>query len=194
MQKRGGVVTKEEVNTSFSFNTLINALPDKELSPSLPVSRFRNLISFILQQSLPSSPSLSPQPHKYGLLGRTQSIKTAKQQEKTTYTASSEQSTSAPLRGWCLLSFMSFRGLCLCFYRRGCVCEREREIENEHLVLSKWLVFRWAPGAESRVLPRPSQLFLKHFITSLACGSSSVSHLDQHDGLLTEESLIAAFV
>lgn len=27
-----GVVTKEEVNTSFSFNTLINALPDKELA------------------------------------------------------------------------------------------------------------------------------------------------------------------
>lgn len=121
-----GVVTKEEVNTSFSFNTLINALPDKELSPSLPVSRFRNLISFILQQSLPSSPSLSPQPHKYGLLGGTQSIKTAKRQEKTTYTASSEQSTSALLRGWCLLSFMSFRGLCLCFYWRGCVNVNEK--------------------------------------------------------------------
>lgn len=74
------------------------------------------------------------------------------------------------------------------------LCEREREIESEHLVLSKWLAFRWAPGAESRVLPRPFQLFLKHFITSLACGSSSVSHLDQNDGLLTEESLIAAFV
>lgn len=31
----GGGETQEEVNTSFSFNTLINALPDKQLSLSV---------------------------------------------------------------------------------------------------------------------------------------------------------------
>lgn len=148
----GGDGTREEVNTSFSFNTLINALPDKQLSLSLSraLSRCRNLISFIPLQSLPSSPLLSPQPHKYRLLGRKQSVKTDELRENTTYTASSEQSTTVPLRAQCLLSFMSVRGARVCVFTRRAACERQREMERKSIWFSASGVYSTDPQEQRR--------------------------------------------